>query len=94
MRLCDTVSTYAKAWVNLANALLQSGETADGLEAADRALQFDDGLQGAWSARATALVQLGRIDEGRDTLKRGLQRMPKNTLLLKGLQQLLDMPGR
>ena len=64
----------AASWAALAQSQLRTGEYAAAESAARRAIQIDSARPGAQFALATALIRLGRVDEGSREMER-FQRM-------------------
>lgn len=87
-RAIELNPAYAKAWVNRANALLHLRNREEAIKSAERAIKFDPCLPGAYAALATASVHSGRIDDARTCLMRGLELLPGDPLLTRGLEQL------
>jgi tetratricopeptide (TPR) repeat protein len=79
---------HAKAWVNRANGLMHAGRFGDVMESAQRAIEIDPQLAGAYLAMAAALGAMGRGDEARACLSRGLKALPGHALLQKALQRM------
>src|SRR5262249_47667275 len=77
---------YAKGWTNRANVLLGLRRYEEAIASAERSLRFDT-LRGAYLAKATALMNLGRPDEARSCLERGLHTWPNDSRLIEALHQ-------
>lgn len=56
----------------LAMALLKEGREDDALDSFDRAIELDEGYVAAYFHKGRLLMNLGRSDEARATLTRGL----------------------
>ena len=100
--LAEAASCYAAAVArgpelyrprhNLAAALLYLGRPAEALEQLDVADRLGGVTARAAVVRVEALLELGRIDEARDTLARALERWPDHDRLVE-LRRLLTAHG-
>jgi predicted Zn-dependent protease with MMP-like domain/Flp pilus assembly protein TadD len=77
------------ALVSEAADALEAGKPADALDAAERASGLEPRSMEAAHYRAAALVELGRLDEGREAYRKALSLGPHDPEILLGAADLL-----